>query len=235
MSYRGESPCPYCKDSSFLHIQGKPDREKGKLGESIIPCCCTNAALINKKFPTLFTVADPPAKEFISIAKRFTEIKEDKRSIKNCLFFGPEKRFFYVFKSLMLFYWNNVTAFELLDGIQIVHNYFVGKDEKTLYDLQNFKLLGICFISVAKNNAMDTTILDVVKNRIRVNRATWIYAPDINSLQQSKEYSDGLGEVLKDHFKKYDLSKNFAYPGFGSTEELSVNRKRSAQINNANI
>lgn len=235
MSYRGESPCPYCGDSSFLHIQGKPDREKGKLGESIIPCCCTNAALINKRFPTLRTVSDPPASDFISIAKKFTEIRNDKRVLKNCLFLGPEKRFFYIFKSLMLFYWNSVTAFELLDGIQVVHNYFVGKDEKTLYDLQKYKLLGICFISVANNKAMDTTILDAITNRVRVDEATWIYAPDINALQQSKEYSEGVGELLKSYFKKYDLSKNFDYPGYGVTESKVIDKKRDAQISNANL
>jgi len=234
MSYRGVTPCPYCKDSSFLHIQTKQDREKAKIGESIIPCCCTNAALINKKFPTLMTVADPPAEEFISIAKKLTETKNDKRQIKNYVFFGNEKKFFYLFKSIMLFYWNSVRSFELLDGIQIVHNYFVGKDERTLYDLQRYKLLGICFISIANNKAMDTTILDAVRNRLRVGAATWIYAPSPEELKQSQEYSEELGQII-DTFVKVNLDKSFPYPGFGATEEAATKHRRKAQINAANI
>jgi len=234
MSYRGESPCPYCGDSAFLHIQTKIDREKGKIGESILPCCCTNSILINKKFPTLLTVADPPANEFISIAKKYTVIKNNKRVIKNCVFYGSEKQFFYLFKSMMLFYWNTLTTFELLNGLSLVHNYYVGKDEKTLGDLQKYKLLGISFISVAKNEAMSATILEVVQNRIRLEEATWIYALTPESLVDSKEYSTELGDFLKD-FETCDLSRSFSYPGFGNTEQSASRQRRAAQINAANV
>lgn len=234
MSYRGQDPCPYCGDSAFLHLQTKQDREKGKIGEAILPCCCTNASIINKKFPTLMTVADPPADEFISIAKRFTEVTGKERSIKNLVFYGPEKRFFYLYKAMMLFYWNSVTSFELLDGIQVVHNYFVGKDEKTLYDLQKFKLLGICFISSANNKAMTTTILDTVRNRLRINASTWLYAANPEELRSSQEYSDDLGEIVKT-FNVCDLTKNFSYPGYGATEGNATQQRRNVQINAANL
>jgi hypothetical protein len=234
MSYRGQTPCPYCGDSAFLHVQKKPDREKGKIGESILPCCCTNASVINKRFPTLMTVSDPPATEFIEITKRFTEIKDNKRVIKNFVFYGPEKRFFYLYKSIMLYHWNSVTSFELIDGIQVVHNYFVGKDEKTLYDLQKYKLLGICFISVANNKAMSTTILDTVKNRLRINAATWLYAQSPEDLRQSQEYSEELGEIVKT-FNVCDLNKNFSYPGYGATEENATQKRRNVQINASNL
>lgn len=234
MPYRGEDPCPHCKNSGFLHIRMKPDPEKGKLGEAIQPCCCINAEIIKNKFPILGTISDPPPSDFISIAKTFTEVKNNRRKIKNYVFYGSEKKFLYIYKSILLFYWNFTSLFELLDGIQVVHKYYTGQTNHTLYDLLRYELLSIVFTSVSNNQAMQPTILDTIKNRYRNEKSTWIYSTDESALKESQEYSDGLDEYLKS-FKTSDLSKNFKYSGYSDAEESARKQRRSAQISVSNI
>ena len=234
MGYRGQIPCPYCKDSTFLHIQTKEDRSKGKIGEAIVPCCCTNATIINKIFPLLSTVSDPPAEEFLAISKQLTEIKDNKRVIKNYIFYGEERKFLYLFKSVALFYWSSLSSFEILDGLQVVLNYYVGKDENTLYDLLKFNLLGLIFTSASNNQAIPKTVLDTIKNRMRYGTATWVYSQSPSSLQQSQEYSSDLQTIL-DEYSLYDLSRDFVYPGFGSTESKVVKHRQSVQRSLSNF
>jgi len=218
MPYRNITPCPYCNDKGFLRQPLlKADRARGAIGEAIQPCCCTNAVLINKSFPLLSTVADPPSDDFLEISKKVTTIVEKQRVITNSIFYGSEKKFLYFVKSIMMFYWNYTKSFEVLDGLQMLQSYYTSNSEHTLYDLMKYELVAIMFTTSLNNKALDKMVFDTIKNRYRYNKATWIYAPNDSELKTTTEYSESLDQVLE-LFSVFNLNepKMFNFKGFSS-------------------
>ena len=234
MPYREHSKCPYCNDTGMKFHETSSD-----IGVGALPCICVNALTINKILPLLNTVSDPPIEDILEIGKKYKILRRDSTyKFKSCIFFGNEKRFLYLFKSICVGYYNYTSKFELLDGLQVVHKYHVEQQEgidRDIYTLINFDLLGLTFNNETENKAIDKTVHDTIQNRIRYDKGTWIYANSFMELRKNKGCSESTLEILTNNrlFEVFDLGdlKSFNYNGF---EDLDAqNRRQTSDANRA--
>ena len=235
MPYRDYKVCPYCNDKGMIIKEDLETKEKVKVKG--ITCMCQIALTVNKLFPILSTVPDPSIEDIVSIGKTYKIKTIDKTfKYKNCVFFGDEKKFIYLFKSICLGSYYGTTKFELLDGLQVVHKYHVEQMEgidRDIYTLLNFDLLGLFFTNETENKAMDKTVHDTVEGRLRYGKNTWAFAKSSIDLKRNKGCNENTYTMLMDSnlFEIIDLStqQNFDYSGYNS--EFDITRKSSSEAN----
>jgi hypothetical protein len=210
------------------------DRTKGAIGEAIQPCYCTNAAIINKIFHLLSTVSNPPPFDFLKITKLLTRDNKPLPHIANIIFYGSEKRFLYLVKSVFIFYWNHTKSFELMDGLEVLKKYYSSDSEHSLYDLMKPELVALMFSTSLTNKALDKLIFDSIKNRYRYNKSTWIYVSKEDELKNTTEYSESLDQIIKlFHIIDLNDNKNFDFKGFKAFSDDALESQRIKKVLNS--
>jgi len=235
MPYRNHDICPYCNDKGIIIKEDPSTREKIKVKG--IACMCQIALTVNKLFPILGTVSDPSIEDIVSIGKKYKLKTTDKTfKYKNCVFFGDERKFIYLFKSICLGSYYGTTKFELLDGLQVVHKYHVEQMDgidRDIYSLINFDLLGLFFTNETENKAMDKTVHDTIEGRLRFGKNTWAYAKSPIDLKRNKGCNENTYTLLMDSnvFEIIDLNNQQSFDYSGYTNEFDTTRKNSSEIN----
>jgi hypothetical protein len=232
--------CPYCGDSGQIKFK-LPDKQGVALDKngasleaySYYTCFCVNNKLISKSFNKLVGIPDITPEQAITAGKF--------AGFKNLVLYGDELKFLHLVKATMLLHANYHHTFEFLNGIELVHKYYVEQPPgiyRSLSDLENKDLVIFIFDASPANKAQNTTVFEVVRNRYRMNdpdkvirkeriaRPTWVYALTKVSLEQSKEYSAEIKPLL-DTFEWVNLD-NYKVT-FAGSENLSFKKRSRAQ------
>jgi len=231
----GNEKCPYCNDTGQIRTKGRVKEFRGRkiYEEDASPCICVMNKFLSERFEQLNSVPDADPKDSIKAAKRYAEdtykvLKESERIAskrfkhRDLIFYGDESLFFYILKSYLLFFYK-YNKFEFLDGLKVVHKYYVEQpngEHRSLYDLNEFDLVILSFTSKPNNAALQDVILEVVKNRNNLGKATWIYSDSLEGLLSSKEYSGALEWYIQG-YSRCNVLNNFDYMGY--EVENSVN------------
>lgn len=230
--------CSYCGDSGQIRFKS-PDKKNtalDKLGNPIesysyYTCFCVNNKVVSKSFNKLSGTPDITPEQAI-LAGKFA-------GFRNLIVLGNEQKFLHLVKATMVLHANYHHTFEFLNGIELVHKYYVQQPPgvfRSLSDLESKDLVIFIFDAAPENRAQNTTIFEVVKNRFRMNdpdaqnklkrviRPTWIYASSQAALESSKEYSADIKPLLE-YFSWVDLDK---YTTPFEVRVSSSSKKRSA-------
>ena len=232
-----EKKCPYCNDIGQIkfRLPDKKDVPRDKFGNPIeaysyYTCFCVNNKLVTKSFNKLHGTQDVTPEDTIKAGKF--------AGFRNLVLYGDERKFLFLVKATMVLHANYHHTFEFLNGIELVHKYYVEQAPgiyRSLADLEDKDLVIFVFDASPDNKAQNTTVLEVVKSRVRMNdttksvnkerveRPTWIYSPSIEALEKSKEYSAGIQQYLE-CFERLNLDK---YEVPFSLEGAEPSRKRS--------
>lgn len=231
----GDSKCQYCGDTGQIRTKGRVKEFRGRkiFEEDASPCVCVLNKFISERFEQLSSIPDALPVDAIKAAKRYTvdtykTLKEEDRvAIKrfqhrNLIFSGEQSLFSYILKSYFLFFYK-FQKFEFLEGLKVVQKYYVEQpdgEHRSLYDLNEFDLLVISFTSKPNNVALQDVILEVVKNRFNLGKATWVYSETAEGLTVSKEYSSGIEKYLNE-FVKCNAGASFNYEGYLSESQAN--------------
>lgn len=230
--------CPYCGDSGQIKfiLPEKKSFYSDKHGKPIesysyYTCFCINNKVVSKSFNKLSGIPDITLDQTIQ-AGRFA-------GFRNLILYGNEQKFLHLVKATMVLHANYHHTFEFLNGIELVTKYYVQQPPgvfRTLTDLESKDLVIFLFDAAPENKAQNTTVFEVVKNRfrmnspqnlkdkIRVERPTWIYSTSKEALKQSKEYSIDMEPLFLDYFTWVDL-ENYTTPF--EVNKTSSSKKRS--------
>lgn len=228
--------CPYCNGSRFLGTGYVEKIYDGKrtLYPYTQPCYCELNKAINKQFGMLAGVPDAHPSDIKKVRTDFAIKSLDKAHKGNMIIYGKDDTFRYIVKC---FFCKNFTHkdYMILEGSSIVEIYHVPKKDKswlTTAELNKYDLLVVLFTSAARYESMKSCVLDVVKNRFRLNRPTWIYALDEETLKSSIEYSDGLKPFL-DSYKKVKIPDRYKFKNFepAQSSTTQIRRERDVQDN----
>jgi len=231
----GNAACLYCKDTGQIRTKGREREARGRVfyEEDAKPCVCVLNKFISDRFEPLGSISDATPNDAILAAKRYSkdtykDLKIEDRDPgkrfehRNLIMHGNESYFYYILKSYLLFFYKFHT-FEFMDGLQIVQHYYVEQPEgehRSLYDLNAKDLMVISFTSKPNNSALHDVVLEVIKNRHNLNKATWIYSETPQSLLTSKEYTEALNQYIKD-FPRCNIESKFEYEGYGAFNQAS--------------
>ena len=223
--------CPYCKDSGFIGTGFIEKEESGH--RSMIPytepCYCRVNISIGKKFGILSPVSSALPADSAMVHKAFKDM--------NIIFHGSEDIFLYLVKCYFLngFMFKN---YIILEGGTVVEQYNVPKDSTgdwlTTSHLNQYDLLALLLTTSARYTSLKDCVLEVIKNRGRLAKSTWIYSPSDAAMRQSREYSPELQDYL-DKYRVINLSTtiagNYKLKGFKPRKESYA--KTENDINNA--
>ncbi len=212
--------CKYCNGTGFI---GTGFTEKIESGHRVIyphtePCYCRINISIGKKFGMLSPVSFPLPEDSAHIHKTLEG--------KDILFFGPEEIFLYIVKAYFMngFMYKN---YLILEGGTIVEQYNVPKDTTgdwlTTSHLNQYDLLAVMFTTSARYGSLKDSVLEVIKNRSRLAKPTWVYCFSEEKLKEAREYSDELSTYF-DSYKKVDLNRIKKFKGF-IPQRLSMQKK----------
>lgn len=188
--------CSYCRGIGFI---GSGFIEKEVSGHRVIyphtePCYCRINASIGKKYGILSPVAQPTPED--------SEIVHKEYGGRDILFYGSEDLYLYIVKCFFLkgFMYKN---YIILEGGTIVEQYNVPKDSKgewlTTSHLNQYDLLALMFTTSARYTSLKDCVLEVIKNRSRLAKPTWVFSPSEDEKKKSHEYS----EDLEKYFNSY--------------------------------
>lgn len=227
--------CSYCKDTGQIRTTGRVKEFRGRMiqEEDASPCICVMNKSLSERFKQLGITPDAIPGDAIKAAKRYADdtykkTKEADRVAskrfqhRNLIFHGKESLFFYVLKCYFLFFYK-YHKFEFLEGLQVVQKYYVEQpngEHRSLYDLNELDLLVISFTSKPNNVALQDVVLEVIKNRSNLGKATWIYTPTMENLRICKEYSEPMGMYLES-YSKCNIGSNFNYEGYESGSQAN--------------
>ncbi len=211
-----EKVCKYCKGTGQIKISEKKDFLFDKYGKLLdeykyYTCFCVNNKLVSNSFNKLRGVPEIMLED----AKQAGKIA----GFRNLLIYGSEQKFLHLVKSMMVLHANYHHTFELINGVELVQKYYVEQPQgvtRSLLDLEEKNLVIFIFDACNDNKAQSKAVFEVIKNRFRMNdyskdkkdkidRPTWIYAPNEEALLASKEYSQDIKPYLA-NFYKLDIS-----------------------------
>jgi len=219
--------CPYCGDSGFI---GTGYIEKNIGGHKSMyphtePCYCRVNISIGKKFGILSPVSSANPKD--------SEIVHKLYGGKDLLFYGSEDIFLYIVKSFFLngFMYKN---YMILEGGTIVERYNVPKDTTgdwlTTSHLNQYDLLVIMFTTSARYASIKDCVTEVIKNRGRLAKPTWVYTTTLDHLKDAREYSPELEPYLEP-YKKVNLDSPPEMKGY--VPRSSALRATEKDVNNS--
>jgi len=223
-----QAVCPYCKGSLFI---GNGYIEKIVSGKKALypyarPCYCEVNRQIGVRFPALGALPDIPPKDAVVAFKNYRD--------QNILFHGKETDFLYIVKSFFMNEWNT-RDYIIHEGMEIVQEYHVPKKDgtwRTISTLNQYDLLALLFTSYTHYDTLQNCVLDIIKNRLRLEKPTWLYAKDDNELQNAKEFSSDLKPFLE-RFRKVTLG-NASMSRFEGTVEIDVEKSMKKRQRNIN-
>lgn len=222
--------CTYCKGTGFI---GTGFIEKNDSGHRVIyphtePCFCRVNISIGKKFGILSPISSPHPEDTAVIHKILGS--------KDIIFYGPEDIYLYIVKAYFMngFMFKN---YMLLEGGTIVEQYNVPKDSTgdwlTTSHLNQYDMLALMLTTSARYGSLKDSVLEVVKNRNRLAKPTWVYSPSEEKLKSAHEYSDELKTYL-DTYKVIHLDKIKKFKGYISRRANLVSKEKDMNDKLAN-
>lgn len=228
-----EKECPFCKGEKFINSGYKEEIINGhrSLYPYATPCYCE----INKNILNKFGLfGGTPA----AIPEDSKKIRELINNAENYIFFGREEAFLYITRSYFLkdFYCKD---YMVLEGSRLVEIYQVPDQSKktwlTITPLNQYDLVILLFTSSTRyENSMKPSILELIKNRSRINKPTWVFSRSPESLKNSHEYSSDL-DYYFDNYKKVPVDKFKNIKGLSLLKGMSNKNESSIQSNLGNI
>jgi hypothetical protein len=153
------------------------------------------------------------------------------KSKGNYVFYGDEQTFLYTVKCYFLrgFIHQN---YELLEGVNIVDKYNRPDSDGnrlTIAYLDQYDLVVILFTSRSEPPTLKACAADVVKNRLRVGRPTWVFSRE-KSIDKTKEFSEELSTFLTS-FEYVESNPATDYSGFSKemSEKMKLQKTQDLQ------
>lgn len=231
--------CPYCKGTKFINTGYKQKNEGGHrvLYPHTEPCYCEINRIINKNHNLLSSVSDADPKDSLHVHKLYSTPKKGVES--NIWFYGNEELFLYIVKCRFL---NGYLRknYLILEGGTIVERYNVPDQSTKIWlttsQLNIYDFLALMFTSTANYSSLSDCVAEVIKNRSRLLKPTWIYTWTKDHLQKGsgcKEYSYQLDPYIE-HYLKISLDSYSNYVGF-DPKKVEINRKVNEQKMNEDL
>ena len=226
--------CPYCKGSKFIYIgcEQKEDNGKRRMYPQAATCYCVLNKQVNIAFPIFSSMPVVPPDDIKEVYRRYPLIDKKGRAI-SYLFMGDEKRFIYISKAFFIGEFSTKN-YLILEGRQIVEKYHVPKKDEwlTIEQLNSPDLLVLFFTSHVGYATLESCVLDVIKNRARLNLSTWIYSRDELAFKSSPEYSADLDSYLES-YKKISLDIDYRFKGYNPVESTKTALKQEQKLNDS--
>lgn len=182
--------CPYCGDRGMkvlpqgeITVNGRP-----MANEVSVPCICSLNRYVSTKHKRLSGVIDVRAEDAIKVAKALP--------FTSAVFHGSEDLFLYVVKGFLVIHFPFNRRFAVLTGADIAEKYAMAQPNgviPTVDLLTEHDLAIILCVARVNNKAIGPGTQEVIANRTRTRRPTWIYAPDQSALSASKEFGSDEG------------------------------------------
>jgi len=186
--------CPYCGDRGMKVLPQKEMTVNGRLiaNEVSVPCICSLNRYVSSKHPRLAGVVDVKGSDAIKVAKALP--------FTDAIIHGPENLFLYVVKCFLVIHFPFNRRFAVLTGADIAEKYAMAQPNgviPTVDLLTRHDLAVIMCVSRVNNKAIGPGTQEVIANRVRTRRPTWIYAPEQAALLASKEFllDEGRGSA----------------------------------------
>ena len=179
-------PCPYCGGKGMKVLQRDEIIVKGRpvAGEESTPCICTLNRYVSEKHERLAGAGYVDGKDSIRVAKELP--------FRDLVFHGTEALFLYVVKSFFVIHFPFNKRLGVVTGADIAEKYAMAQPNgiiPTVDLLTPLDLLVILCVARVNNRAIAPGTQEVLANRKRARRPTWIYAPDKPTLLASKEFA----------------------------------------------
>jgi len=202
--------CPYCGGTGFIRTGFIEDNESGHraMYPHTEPCYCRINISIGKKYGILSPVSPAHPADSAAVHSIYGG--------KDIIFFGAEDLYLYIVKCYFLtgFMYKD---YIILEGGTIVEQYNVPKESKgewlTTSHLNQYDLLALMFTSSARYTSLKDCVSEVIKNRSRLAKPTWIFAHSNQQMEGSREYSPEA-KVYLDEYDRVNLSEIKSLEGF---------------------
>jgi hypothetical protein len=207
--------CSYCGGTGFI---GTGFIEVSDSGHRVMyphtePCYCRVNVSIGKKYGILSPVSPAHPDDSAAIHSIYGG--------KDIIFYGAEDLYLYIVKCYFLtgFMYKD---YIILEGGTIVEQYNVPKESKgewlTTSHLNQYDLLALMFTSSARYTSLKDCVSEVIKNRGRLAKPTWIFAHSSKQMEESREYSSEL-KIYLENYDKVNLSEIKSLKGFVPRKE----------------
>jgi len=178
--------CPYCGGRGMKVIPQKELIVQGRRisNEVSTPCICTLNRYVSSKYDRLSGVGEVSAKDALCVAKKLPFV--------DAVFHGPESLFLYVMKCFIVVHFPFNRRFSVLTGADIAEKYAMAQPNgviPTVDLLTSQDLMALLCVARVNNKAIGPGTQEVLANRARSRKPTWVYAPDPVSLLESKEFA----------------------------------------------
>lgn len=224
-----KTSCPYCRGTLFVDTGYTEKMIEGHktLYPYATPCTCEINRQLSKRFEIFSKIPDVLPEDAEKVMKRYTK----DGVVPNMILYGDEGMFLYVVKCFFVHGFTH-RDYMILEGANIVERYHVPRNDAwlTISVLDQYDLLVILFTSYTEYQTLKSCVADVIKNRTRISKPTWIYAKDRSSLEASKEYSKDIKPLLEE-FVERDVSKTFDYAGYSEKASDKIVKKRVRDVN----
>jgi len=216
--------CPYCHDTGFIST-GFVEKNVGghrTLYPHTEPCYCKINISIGKKFGILSPVSMPHPEDSVLVHSEYG-------NNKNYIFYGVEDIFLYIVKCYFLkgFMYKN---YIILEGGTIVEQYNVPRgtsgDWLTTSHLNQYDMMALMFTSSARYTSLKDCVSEVIKNRSRIAKPTWIYVYSEEHLKEAREYSVDLESYLTT-YKHINLDTLQKFKGYVSRAESLIKNEKN--------
>jgi hypothetical protein len=223
--------CPYCGGSGKRILQQKELIVNGRplSNEVAIPCICSLNKYVSSKYDRLSGVGDVSGKDAIQVAKKLP--------FTDAVVHGPEELFLYVVKCFIVIHFPFNRRFAVLTGADIAEKYAMAQPNgviPTVDLLTTHDLMAILCVARVNNRAIGPGTQEVLANRFRSRKPTWVYAPGSTALLESKEFApdEGRGSAasLVEGWPVWQLSELFPNLEGLDRSNVKVSMSRSKTI-----
>lgn len=220
--------CPYCGGRGMKVLIQKELLVNGRpiANEVSVPCICSLNSYVSAKHKRLSGVGSVTGADTIKVAKKLP--------FMNAVFHGSESLFLYVVKCFIVIHFPFNKRFAVVTGADIAEKYAMAQPNgiiPTVDLLTEHDLAAILCVARVNNKAIGPGTQEVIANRTRTRRPTWIYSPDPSTLLASKEFAPDEGREsgadLVSGWPVYNLSEIF--PDLDGIERVSKTAARKSQ------
>jgi len=225
--------CPYCRDLGMIFVESEELILNGRpiVNEASRPCICTLNGMVSKKHKHLESIPYVKGEDCISVGKAL--------DFKNYKFFGDEDKFLHVVKSFIILHGHYNKTFKIVTGTDIAEKYVMQQPDgfvPTINSLTDTDMVVLLCVSTVNNKGTAPACYELVNNRKRAKKATWVYSLTESSLFSSREnkhpdFTDHqLVDLLAD-FLVIDLDRQFSKLKFDVEFRKSSQSRKTVDLN----